>query len=193
MFIGNFNLHISKENDVNAAIFNDSIEALGLYQHITFLTHKEGNVLDLVISEMNSNINIQTKSQGPFLSDYCAIISTLSIKKYHQKTVPHHVHQLHKVTKNQWLGEFNTANVELTCNLLDMVDTLNTELSRMVDTLAPTKVCKAPLRVKQPWYDHTMTDRKCKVQKLERKWKRLWPTFPLVSIQIMQKLLLFNT
>ena len=85
VFIGNFNLHISKENDVNAAIFNDSIEALGLYQHITFLTHKEGNVLDLVISEMNSNINIQTKSQGPFLSDYCAIISTLSIKKYHQK------------------------------------------------------------------------------------------------------------
>ena len=175
VYIGDFNLHVSKEDDINAAFFNDSIEALGLYQHVTFPTHREGNVLDLVISEINSNINIQTTSQGPFLLDHCAIISTLSVKKYHQKTLPHNVCHLHKVTKDQWLEEFNTACIELTYNLSDMVNALNTELSRMLDTLAPTKVSKAPPRVKQPWYNHTMTDRKHKVQKLERKWKKYGP------------------
>ena len=58
VFLGDFNLYVSNENDVNAAIFNDSFEALGLYQHVTFPTHRSKNVLDLVISEINGNINV---------------------------------------------------------------------------------------------------------------------------------------
>ena len=37
IFIGNFNLHVSDELDMDAAIFNDSIDALGLYQHVGFV------------------------------------------------------------------------------------------------------------------------------------------------------------
>ena len=39
---GDFNLHISDEEDTDAAIFTDTCEALGLYQFFTFLTHKQG-------------------------------------------------------------------------------------------------------------------------------------------------------
>ena len=43
IYIGDFNLHVSKE-DTNPAIFNDSIEAMGLYQHVGFHTHQGGNI-----------------------------------------------------------------------------------------------------------------------------------------------------
>ena len=35
---------ISHSDDVDAAIFMDTCEALGLYQHIAFPTHKSGNI-----------------------------------------------------------------------------------------------------------------------------------------------------
>ena len=39
IFIGDFNLHVSNQLDTDAAIFGDTINALGLYQHIGFSTH----------------------------------------------------------------------------------------------------------------------------------------------------------
>ena len=56
LFVGDFNLHVSEGNtDIDSAIFLDILEAMGLYQHVSFSTHNQGNTLDLVISELGSN------------------------------------------------------------------------------------------------------------------------------------------
>ena len=47
LLLGDFNLHASKDDDIDSTIFLDTIEAMGLYQHVTFPTHKQGNILDL--------------------------------------------------------------------------------------------------------------------------------------------------
>ena len=170
---GDFNIHISNEGDDGATIFNDSIEALGLYQHVTFPTHTRQNVLDLLlISEVNKSINILTTAQGPYLSDHCAVVSTLNIKKCLSKTSTRMVRHTKRVTPEQWLEEFNPANIEITSKLDDMVESLNTELSRTLDKLAPLRKYKARLRIKQPWYDRSITTLKRKVCKLERKWNK---------------------
>ena len=52
IYIGDFNLHISKD-DANPAIFNDSVEAMGLYQHVGFHMHQGGNILDLIIDRVS--------------------------------------------------------------------------------------------------------------------------------------------
>ena len=36
---GDFNIHIDDPNDTEALIFNDTIEPLGLQQHVNFETH----------------------------------------------------------------------------------------------------------------------------------------------------------
>ena len=79
--VDDFNLHVSNDDDVNSAIFNDTVEAMGLYQHVSFPTHKSGNTLDLILSEIQGSISINTTVLGPFITDHCAIISTLSLKK----------------------------------------------------------------------------------------------------------------
>ena len=81
LLLGDFNLHISNKDDIDSAIFLDTIEAMGLYQHVSFPTHKSGNTLDLLISEIQSRVTIMTTTPGPYITDHRAIISTLNIKR----------------------------------------------------------------------------------------------------------------
>ena len=80
IYIGDFNLHVSEE-ETDSTIFNDSIEAMGLHQHVGFPTHKSGNTLDLILSDIQQTISVMTTSPGPFLSDHRAVIATLNSKK----------------------------------------------------------------------------------------------------------------
>ena len=54
IILGDFNIHVNDESDVNAHNFMDIIMALGLEQHVNFPTHKAGNILDLVMTELGS-------------------------------------------------------------------------------------------------------------------------------------------
>ena len=51
IFVGDFNIHWKDEVDGNASLFADTLEALGLIQHVQFPMHNRNNILDLVISK----------------------------------------------------------------------------------------------------------------------------------------------
>ena len=187
IFIGDFNLHVSNQLDTDATIFGDTIDALGLYQHVGFSTHKSGNVLDLILSDFTDEAKVLKAAPGPFLTDHRAVISTLNIKKLRPFTKRIQVRQVNKIKPDQWMEEFmldnNTLNgkLELEC----LVSSLNSELSRVYDTLAPLKECKVNLRAKQPWYDQQMKALKRKMHKYEKKWLKykldsLWEAFKKV-------------
>ena len=56
---GDFNIHVSnKELDNNAHIFSDILETLGLQIHNDFPRHRLGSTLDLLITEINSQVEI---------------------------------------------------------------------------------------------------------------------------------------
>ena len=85
ILMADFNLHISKDkedsSDISTVIFMNACEAMGLYRHVTFPTHKAGNTLDLILSEISNSIRVSTINQGPFISDHRAVICTLMAKK----------------------------------------------------------------------------------------------------------------
>ena len=62
IFIGDFNLHV--------IIFNDSIDAMGLYQHVQFQMHRSGNILDLLLSDITQSTGLLTVAPGPYISDH---------------------------------------------------------------------------------------------------------------------------
>ena len=68
-----FNLHVNDENDANASIFTNTIEAMGLQQHVRYPTHKSDNTPDLVFTEFMTQIHIDDLSCGTFLSDHCTV------------------------------------------------------------------------------------------------------------------------
>ena len=71
LIIGDFNIHVNDEFDENAGNFINIITALDLKQHIHFPTHMAGNTLDLVITELGSNLEVTKCSPGPFWLDHC--------------------------------------------------------------------------------------------------------------------------
>ena len=168
--LGDFNLHVSNDDDINSAIFNDTIEAMGLYQHVSFPTHRLGNTLDLIISEIQSSISINTTVLGPFITDHCAVISTLSLKKQQPKRTMREVRKLHKVTTEDWMKEFNPKNVELSTNLDAVVTSLGEEFKHTLDMLAPVKKCSISLKAKMPWFDREMAKHKAMMRCHEKKW-----------------------
>ena len=160
IFIGDFNLHVSDYQDTDSAIFNDSIDAMGLYQHVQFQTHWSGNILDLLLSDITQSTGLLTVAPGPYISNHQAVIATLNIKKVHPE-------KLHKVTKEEWNNIINVDNLTLSGNLGEMVDSLDKELVRIQDEAAPLKRCTISLRPKNPWYDQEMKELKCRVRKHE--------------------------
>ena len=97
LLLGDFNLHVSNDDDIDSTIFLDTIEAMGLYQHVTFATHKQGNTLDLVISELGNTSKVMTIAPGPYLTDHRAVISTLNIKSSQPKRQQMKVRKLNAV------------------------------------------------------------------------------------------------
>ena len=141
IYIGDFNLHVSDQHDTDSAIFNDSTDTMGLYQHVHFQTHKSGNVLDLLLSNITQSTGVLTEAPGPYLSDHQAVIATLNTKKLQPIAQVKHIQKLHRVTSDQWNKAFNINNIPLSSNLEEMVDNLNKELVRIQDELAPVRKC----------------------------------------------------
>ena len=68
IIMGDFNIHVNKENDRNAQKFQEILDTFNLVQHIKEPTHKHGNTLDLLITRKNTKmIDFSVNSQ---LSDH---------------------------------------------------------------------------------------------------------------------------
>ena len=74
---GDFNIHIDDLPDIEAQIFNDTMEALGL-QHVNFETHCAGNTFDLLFTEITSQLTMRT-FKGRYGSDHRAIVTEFDI------------------------------------------------------------------------------------------------------------------
>ena len=59
---GDFNIHIDDPYETKKQIYKDTMEALGLQQHVSFPTHHTGNTLDLIFTE-TSFLNLIQKLQ----------------------------------------------------------------------------------------------------------------------------------
>ena len=77
---GDFNIHINKqvEND-EAGILMSTLELMGLVIQQSEETHRSGNILYLILTELGSTIEVLDHRCGPNLSDHSTIECTTSI------------------------------------------------------------------------------------------------------------------
>ena len=77
--MGDINFHLNKVDDLDAATLKDTLDALGIKIHNNYPTHRHGNTLDIIATEIASSLNITTCQPGPFLLDDCSIECTTNI------------------------------------------------------------------------------------------------------------------
>ena len=70
IILGDFNVHIVDPTDNNRKIFVDIMEALGLKQHVIEPTHQNGNILDLIFTEVTSQMNVRQPEMLDFISGH---------------------------------------------------------------------------------------------------------------------------
>ena len=113
IIIGDFNLHISNDEDADATIFMDTCEAFGLYQYITFSTHKSGNILDLLLTQVASDARVLRTHRGRFICNHTAVIAQLNVKKFTGTRESKLVRVVKGVMADQWILEFENQDLQL--------------------------------------------------------------------------------
>ena len=66
IIMGDLNYHINMQLDEDASNFIESMSSVGLVQHVEFVTHESGNILDLVFTESSSDFSVVKCRLGPF-------------------------------------------------------------------------------------------------------------------------------
>ncbi len=56
VFYADYNVHVNKQEESETCKFNNIIEAANLTQHISGKTHIKGNTLDLVMTDVSSDL-----------------------------------------------------------------------------------------------------------------------------------------
>ena len=133
---GDFNIHVNDTNDPEAQIFLDTMEALGLDNHVNFATHNRGNTLDLVLTEALSSLSVVTCRQGPFLSDHCSIELEVAIPKPALKRQTITSHNIKDIVIEDLVKELDLGTIDGE-NINDLVNQLDNKCKTALDTLAP--------------------------------------------------------
>ena len=123
LILGDFNIHVNDEFNDNAGNFMDIIMVLGLEQHIHFLTHKAGNTLDLVMTELGSKLEVTKCSPGPFWSDHCAadFVVKLPMCNTVQEADTIHVWKLCKLDYERLINDMYISDLLSIDNLSELV------------------------------------------------------------------------
>ena len=56
--MGDFIIHVENHSNMEATIFNDTMQSLGLQQQVNKSTHNEGDILYLIFTEVNSDLKV---------------------------------------------------------------------------------------------------------------------------------------
>ena len=143
-------MNIDDPDDSDANLFNDTLTAFGLKQHIDTPTHYKGNILDLILMEITSHTvgKVQT---GAMLSDHTTVYASLNIEKSQTHKGKTSIHKISAITDGALCQEIY-------------------KLQRVMDMLAPTKEVTMITHNRQPWYDEYVKAQHKIVRNHERKW-----------------------
>ena len=182
LLLGDFNINLSDVSNNEVCIFRDTMEALGLKQHVTLSTHISGHTLDLVYCEESSQFTVLSAHPDKFISDHKSVIvqTTIVKEKLHRRKIT--VRKTKQINVQSLNDEFCAQNIESEGGLEDMASTLETELSRILDQLAPEKEITVTERKLNPWYNDFIREQKRVVRSCERRWltyreKHQWMAF----------------
>ena len=170
---GDFNLHIDNSNDLYGNILKDNIKALGLDQHVNFPTHHSGHTLDLVITEhhnMSSQI-VQCES-GKFLSDHCAVVCVLNIKKEDIISETKTFRNQMELDVEKLITLFSNINLDSSTHIDGLVEIFEKNVSCILDEYAP-KVTRIVIHRKpKAWFNEIIQALKHQLRIREYVWRK---------------------
>ena len=170
MLLGNFNMLIEDTSNPDNIIFNDTMEALGLIQHVKSPTHKQGNILDLIFSEANGKLRMSNCQAENYNSDHAIIIIDTNIIKRKPPLTNKLIRDKLKLIKENMPSNFKEPRIEEHLGLSHTYDQFTIALQNMVDNTAPLKEIKSVDKQHKPYYNKYTRNQQNTVKTRERIW-----------------------
>ena len=145
IILGDFNLHLHDINSDDAMNLQDTMDALGLIQHVNFVTHPSSNILDHIYMEEASSVKIDQCIQSEYISHHRIIECKTTLEK--EPIVNQEVLycDVNSIIIEDFMDDllFDYGN---TPTLQAVVDGFNKSLLEAFDKHAPLVTKKIPVR-----------------------------------------------
>ena len=152
VILGDLNVHVDDLTNANSYIFNDTMHAFGFKQHVTSPTHKCSHILDLVYSEVNSELNLHNCKGHEFISDHALVTIDTTLNKAPWEPTEKITRDTTRLTKETLEKFYTTPVIDGNASLKQACDQSNEELYKMLNSATPQKLQYVD-RPKKPWYN----------------------------------------
>ena len=173
LITGDFNIHWDNVNSAETKDISDLLSSYNLQQHVSESTHRDGHILDWVISRQDDNF-VGACEVDSMLSDHCAIHFNLLCSKPHppRKTVT--FRNIKGIDTDSFKNDIRTSELYTTpaSDVDAKVDQYNNVLKQVLDKHAPEKTKRFAERDNRPWMCDRISNAKKRRRRLERRWRR---------------------
>ena len=81
IILGDFNINTTETTSADDTIFHNIMAAFTLEQHMHSPTHKLGNTLDLIFTQLHGEIKVTNATTHGYVSDHCMVSIDLQMHK----------------------------------------------------------------------------------------------------------------
>ena len=106
--LGDFNIHVQDLANPDSLVYNDTVEAMGLIQHIIEPTHQLGNTLELIYTESLEAIKVLHAFLANYILDHTLAGIELQLRKQ-QKNQSQLVTEITEVSTIDSFGKNSTT------------------------------------------------------------------------------------
>ena len=160
VLLGDFNIHVNRLDNQDTQTYIDTMEALGLVQHIDQPTHQLGNTLDLIYTESLEPILVNHAFTSNCILDHCLVGIELQMKKQQVRIESSKTRNYKNFSTSSFETSFNNSTILEEDNFELAVKALEKELTRTLDELAPLQDRRKKKISSRPWYNSTLKEQK---------------------------------
>ena len=143
IILRDFNINTMETISADYTIFNNTMAALRLEQHIHGPTLKLANTLDLIFMQPRGEVRVTNATTHGYISDHCMVSIDLQLHKLRYPRQKKMIRDKTRITAKASLTNFTAPILDLYDSLDQACNKLNTELHNALEKTAPLKTINA--------------------------------------------------
>lgn len=170
-----FHFHVNDPSDTIESQFLDILNCFNLHiLNICTSTHKNNNILDLIITRSGEASVSNLSVHDPVISDHFAVHCSLAIKKPPNVKLTVMSRKLCNIDSDSFGADIRSSSLynSPSLNLSELCDQNDSVLSLILDKHAPLRKRVITARPRSPWYSEEIKRQKVICRRLERRWRR---------------------
>nr|XP_049586306.1 uncharacterized protein LOC125975153 [Syngnathus scovelli] len=170
IIMGDFNIHMNLPSEPLTSAFQTLSDTFGFTQAVQAATHKNGNTLDLVLSQGLATSNITVLPYTTVLSDHYLIkFEVLVLCQRQESNQNYSSRNINSMTATELLSPETAIFPAYIGSIDNLTNEFNATLLNAIDSVVPLRL-KTRRRLPTPWFTDETHTLKQLCRKHERKW-----------------------